>query len=149
MNEWVDECNFAASGALLAPSECLPLAASGSSSSAASSTSLTSTPLTPAAPLTPQEPVPGAPSFEAFLTVPPACTFQSARSRSEAAVVFEIAGVALEMDVLLESVREQLHDRRRVCEWLRAAELGKAATGAMGTALLVLQRAFDCEWTLV
>lgn len=86
-----------------------------------------------------------APCFETYLGVPPAFVCQCARSRTEAALLYEVTSTALEMDVLLENAREQLHDRRRISEWLlccnATAERQKAAAVmAMDTALLVLQR---------
>lgn len=155
MQAWTTECLFSDSGALLPPvgaSERLALSGASSASTplhhSASVASLqprqhtaetptppTPTPTpTPAAALAPQELQ--APSLGAFLAVPPAFAMQSARSRSEAALLYEIAATALEVDVLLESVREQLHDRRRVGEWLRAA----TSTNTAETTLLVLQR---------
>lgn len=107
---------------------------------------------TPAASATPQEihaiATAGAlaPSFETYLGVPPAFVLQCARSRTEAALLYEVTSVALEMDVLLENVREQLHDRWRVGDWLvrsnAAAERSTKAgvVMAMDTALLALQR---------
>lgn len=91
-----------------------------------------------------------APSFETYLGVPPAFMIQCARSRTEAALLYEVTSVALEMDVLLENVREQLHDRRRISDWLlrchaTTEQRQKAAVVmAMDTTLLALQRTCLC-----
>lgn len=119
-------------------------------------TSSVSTPWTPT-PVTPQDlrtttaaDATHVVSFETLLSVPPARVFQSARSRTDAALLYDVSCVAIEMDAVIESVHEQLHDYERIGEWLHRAEQQNAhrtstsnQADVMATALLALQRTYS------
>ncbi|KAF1334779.1 hypothetical protein FI667_g1679, partial [Globisporangium splendens] len=51
------------------------------------------------------------PCFETYLGVSPAFIFQFARTRTEATLLYDVTCIAMEMDVLLDYISEQLHDR--------------------------------------
>ncbi|TMW56482.1 hypothetical protein Poli38472_006492 [Pythium oligandrum] len=84
---------------------------------------------------------PSTPSFESWLGVPRSLLvhYASELSRTEAALLFEITNVAVAMDVIVESVFEQLQDRQSIERSLR---LGRALQSreAFQTTLVAMHR---------
>lgn len=85
-----------------------------------------------------------APCFETYLGIPPAFIFQCARTRTDATLLYDVTCIAMEMDVVMESVGDQLHDRHKIGECLYSSSAANTKqapqTMMMETTLLVLQR---------
>ncbi|KAJ0397879.1 hypothetical protein ATCC90586_006465 [Pythium insidiosum] len=156
MDEWIHVTNFDDHGAFLqddasapapqrsdrrqsrAGSDASRLSVGVSSSSSSSFSSLLNNEELPGH----DRSVPPPPSFEAFLSVPPAFLAASVvRSATECATLFDIAQLAMEMDVVLELVLDQLQDRHTIQSTLAMLAQRSGATAAsLETTLVVLQR---------
>lgn len=79
------------------------------------------------------------PCFERLLDVPAELLTNAVRRPTEATLLHEIPCVAMEMDMLVEYLGDQLHDRAKLNSAVRVS--GSNST-AMDTTLLALERTY-------